>query len=69
MAAQPQLDQQQLGQIGGNLESDLQMSGITDQQRSTSSPSSSGGDVHIDLGGMNSSLFCVCDCASLVPCT
>ena len=55
MAAPPILDQQQLMQLGmitGDLESDLFTAGAADRHGSASSPSSSGGDVHIDLGGV-----------------
>ena len=62
-AAPPMLDQQQLMQLGvfggGDLETDLSTAGTTELHGSASSPSSSGGDVHIDLGGV---CVCVCVC-------
>ena len=46
----PQLDQQELAQLG-LFEQDYQPASIVEQQGMVSSPSSSGGDVHIDFGG------------------
>ena len=66
MAAPPILDQQQLMQLGmitGDLESDLFTAGAADRHGSASSPSSSGGDVHIDLGGVcGLSVYLVLSC-------
>lgn len=54
MNPHPQLDQQELMRLGlfSDFEQDFQTVNCVEQQETVSSPSSSGGDVHIDFGGM-----------------
>lgn len=59
-AAPPMFDHQQLMQLGVIAsETDLLTAATTERHGSASSPSSSGGDVHIDLGGVCGCLYTI----------